>query len=560
MSCAAASVDGLHVAIVRDGELSLYTVEPFAEIARTQLAPHTPRTIAFVGRQILVHDTTRLTVFSMQRLAITAQVELDPPARLLATSQHYALLARDELSIASCTSEGTAIAPTRTPAVVERAVGLENARFLTWAKTGPAEMWDAASRLPIARVGLELPLDTSDVGTTGKHRAVWIATSGGDLITSRLSDGKTTIAALPKPPQRIVSHPASAWLVMDFDGEPHAVNSVLRTWHRVDIPAGRPRALAPSIGAHAYVIVDEGADVARYEVGADAVAPKIVRVPVGGSLPEPDDAGPMLAPTPIARVERARVEVATREPPPTTHADAPSLSARFANRDREPGRMRPIGSPIAPAAAPARPGTAADWHDALYQWSQRVLGDAPSTELPAMQSPVNALADRARLDMSARRILNILYADWLAGHGDVGLAASKLVEIAGPSAWQDALGNGQLGKLGLVTSQVGRCLLARAVGTFFDGREPELVQRTDGAGKRTAMADGCYRTRASHDEIARVVGTIAACDGDANAARLEAWLRAWPIVVGSAPHGELRPGELVIVIGEPAGLPDLPGV
>jgi len=554
MSCAAASVDGLYVAIVRDGELSLYTVEPFAEIARTPLAPHAPRTIAFVGRQILVHDTTRLTVFSMQRLAITAQVELDPPARLLATSQHYALLARDELAIASCTSEGTAIAPTRTPAVVAYAVGLENARFLTWGKQGPAEMWDATARLPTARVGLELPPDTSDVGTTGKHRSVWIATSGGDLITSRLSDGKTTVAALPKPPHQIVSHPSSAWLVMDFDGEPHAVNSVLRTWQRLDIPAGRPRALVPSIGSHAYVIVDEGHEVARYEVGVDAVAPKIVRVPVGGPLPESEDVGPIVPPTPVARVERARFEVEAREShaEPARRDSAPSLSSRFANRDREPGRMRPIGSPV--------PTATADWHDALHQWAKRVLGEAPSTELPVMRSPVNELADRARLDTPARRILNLLYADWLAGHGDVGLAASKLVEIAGPSAWQEALGNGQLGKLGLVTSQVGRCLLARAAGAFFDGRAPELVQRIDGTGTRAGVADGCYRTRASHDAIARVVGPFATCDGDANAARLEAWLRAWPLVASCAPHGELRPGELVIVIGEPAGLPDLPGV
>ncbi|MDQ3339195.1 MAG: hypothetical protein M4D80_28875 [Myxococcota bacterium] len=558
MACAAASVDGLYVAIVREGELSLYTVEPFAEIARAQLASHEERTIAFVGRQILVFDTTRLTVFSMQRLALTAQLELDPPARLLATSHHYALLARNGLVIASCTNEGAALAPTRTPGVAERVVGLDNSRFLVWGKKGPGEIWDATTRLPTARVGLELPVDTTDVGATGKHRSIWIATAGGDLLVSRLSDGKTTVAPLPRPAQHIVSHPSSAWLVLDFDGEPHAVNSVLRTWQRLDIPAGRARTLAPSIGSHAYVIVDEGSDVVRYEIGVDA-APKRTTLPVGGPLPEGEETVPIAPPSPVVRVSERRIEVA--DPPRAEPAPPPSpapvvgssLASRFANR--EPGRR--LGMSAAPIATTPK----ADWHDALFQWSKKVLGDAPKTELPPMQSPITELADRAQLDVSARRIINILYADWLAGHGDAGLPASKLVEIAGQSAWPEALGSGYLGKLGIVASHVGRCRLAAPVGAYFDGRAPQHAQRTDGAGQRGSIADGCYRSAAAPADLARVLGTIATepQTGDNDLARLEAWIRGWPFV-GSAPATDVRPGELVIVLGDHAGLPDLPGV
>ena len=563
MSYAAVSVDGLYAAIVRDGELSLYTVEPFVEIARTQIAPHAERTITFVGRQVLVYDTTRLTVFSIPRkLAQTAQLELDPPARLLATSQHYALLANAVTAVASCTNDGTALAPTRTPIVVEHAVGLENAKFLLWTKKGPAEMWDAATRLPSARVGLELPPDTIDVGTTGKHRSVWIATAGGDLITSRLSDGKAVVAALPRPAQRIASHPASAWLVMDFDGEPHAVNSVLRTWQRLDIPTGRPRALAPSVGSHAYVIVDEGAEVARYEVGVDATSRAPVRIPVGAQLPDGDDTVPAAQPSPIIRVEQRRFGVEQREAPPAAPVRvepapveaAPTLASRFASRDREPARARPS---FARAAVPA-----ADFHDGLLQWSKRVLNEAPTAELPPLESPIGVLADRAKLDISARRVLHVLYADWLAGHGDVGLAASKLVDIAGPTAWQEALGNGQLGKLGLVRSQVGRCLLARQVGGYFDGREPDHARRVDGAGKRDGIEDGAYRVRAAitHEQLAAALGTLGVGSFEGDKARLDAWLRSWPAVVVAMTPTELRPGELVIVPGENAGLPELPGV
>src|SRR5213592_2523418 len=107
----AVSADGLHLAIARDHELSLYMVEPFIEIARTQLAPSATRAIAFVGRQLLVHDAAQLVVLSLQRLAATAQVKLDRATRLVAISHHYALLARDtDTLIASSTSETTTVA------------------------------------------------------------------------------------------------------------------------------------------------------------------------------------------------------------------------------------------------------------------------------------------------------------------------------------------------------------------------------------------------------------------------------------------------------------------
>ncbi|MBA3503158.1 MAG: hypothetical protein H0T65_22550, partial [Deltaproteobacteria bacterium] len=66
---------------------------------------------------------------------------------------------------------------------------------------------------------------------------------------------------------------------------------------------------------------------------------------------------------------------------------------------------------------------------------------------------------------------------------------------------------------------------------------------------------------ASPADLARLLGTIAteALTGDTGLARLEAWIRGWPFV-GSAPATDVRPGELVIVLGDHAGLPDLPGV
>jgi hypothetical protein len=204
----------------------------------------------------------------------------------------------------------------------------------------------------------------------------------------------------------------------------------------------------------------------------------------------------------------------------------------------------------------------ADWHEPLLAWSKRVHGESPATELPMIASPIATLCDRARLDLAARRIVHVLAADWLAGHGDQGLAASKLVDIAGPAGWQEALGNAQLGKLGLVRTEVGRCLLAKPVVAFLDGKAPVHCTRVDGAGSRDGIADGAYRVRTSvtHEQIATVIGTLGIGSFEGEKARIDAWLRAWPIVLVAMTPTALRPGELVIVHGDAAGLLDLPGV
>ena len=262
MAIAAASTDGLHVAIARDRELVLYTVEPFALVARVELAAVAVRGLAFAGRHVVVHHEAAFTTYSISGLVRTATVELATPMRLVATSDPYAAFVATDgaLAIARCRGEGSLVAPVRVPTTAAHVVGLDGARFLVWNPQGAGEEWDAAKRVPTARIGLELSPDTTAVGTTGKHRSVWIATASGDLITSRLSDGKTLVAPLPKPAQRIASHPASAWLVMDFAGEPHAVNTLA-------IPRECARVVAPSVGSSAFVIVDEGERAERYPIG-----------------------------------------------------------------------------------------------------------------------------------------------------------------------------------------------------------------------------------------------------------------------------------------------------
>ena len=103
-----------------------------------------------------------------------------------------------------------------------------------------------------------------------------------------------------------------------------------------------------------------------------------------------------------------------------------------------------------------------------------MLDGAPDEPLPSDGSPLEQLCEREGLSAPARRVLALVYAEWLAGKGDVGVAAATLAEIAGAGGWAEALATGKLGELGWVTSDLGRTVLARDVGAFLDGRRETI--------------------------------------------------------------------------------------
>jgi len=288
---------------------------------------------------------------------------------------------------------------------------------------------------------------------------------------SRVSDGRTLAIELPGPPGAIASHAMSAWLVVDVDGAPYAVNTALRSCARVELPAGE-RALVPA-PAGAYAIVDAGDRLLRVAIGSDAATETVLdtAVPVAGSEPPPPvvpDEPPPRPRRPWQRgeIERARtaapddVEVEDEEPPPPP-PPPPDPPPRL--------RARPV-APASVRATSRRDTERVDWRDTLWRWSRRVLGGAPDEPLPDDDSPLAQLAERAGLSIAARRVLALLYADWLAGNGDRGVAAATLAEVAGPAGWAEGLATGRLAELGWVTSDVGRCVLGRDVGAVLDGR------------------------------------------------------------------------------------------
>lgn len=81
---------------------------------------------------------------------------------------------------------------------------------------------------------------------------------------------------------------------------------------------------------------------------------------------------------------------------------------------------------------------------------------------------LSILARRLNLPEEARLASTILYAAWLAGQPFV--AMDQLAALLGEHGWQEALGAGALGQLGLLRHRDGGVALRRSVADALDGR------------------------------------------------------------------------------------------
>ena len=522
MSVVAASPDGTQVAVIRGGEIMLVATATLTVVARAA-APSHERAIAFCGRTLLVHSVegvrTVLTVLGLPKLEVVSQLEVDGATRLLAASQQYALIDRpDSAFIVHCTPQTAAVAPLRLPVTVSWAIGLEAGRFLIWSPRG-SEVWDASSRRPTSRIALALSHDTRDIGVVGQYHWLWVLTGDQRLQASRLSDGRIVLLPVAAPIEDPIGHPIPSWLVADVGGEATAINVALRISMPVTLPSG-PRLVLPSPDAasDALVLVVEPDRLFGITVSADPGRGGSV----AGALPTAGGAPPRppVAPTPVTPVL------------------------------------------VAPPPAPRH-----TWRDDLLAWG-RVVRQNPAEPLPFLVgSPLDDLITHAMLSESSARIVHALYAEWLEGRRDEGVAPAVLAELAGGAeAWTDALGTGPLGELGLIACELGRTRLVPAVGDFFDGRPPRSVDVVGGfraplqpRGVFRIAREGDETLRAAAERLAPSLGWIATCAADLPLGRLEAWLREAALLTDLAP-GTLAPRPTETILWRvPAGAPDAPG-
>ncbi|MSP61314.1 MAG: hypothetical protein EXR72_13410 [Myxococcales bacterium] len=234
--------------------------------------------------------------------------------------------------------------------------------------------------------------------------------------------------------------------------------------------------------------------------------PAVQRSPEGASSPSAQ-ARAVRPPLPARRSE-AGPAAAVAAPPSTVTAPggAPGASpfrrlGQVAARATHPSLAAPT-TPLAPPARPspaetarsarvepARPASleprrpsvtapasgsseaAPGWRGALVQWARTALatnGEAPPP--PLDETAIAQLADRFALEPVAVRALALLYGAWLLGEGREGLAASRVAAAIGDDVdWPEALGVGQLARLGIARARRGRLVLRRVAGRFLDG-------------------------------------------------------------------------------------------
>jgi len=403
---AVASPDGAHLAVLLDGGLSLYALDTGRKLAREDVVG---TDVVFVGPHLLVHASdgagSLLTLLSVPSLAPVSVLELSVPTRIQASSSAYALLDQgDQTLMAQCTNATIAVAPLRPPAVFARAVGLEASQFVTFSARG-AEVWDAATRRPLARLGLSLPADTAAVGLTNRGASLWIATSQPALHLARISDGRISTLRLDAQPRNVRSHPALAWVVAEVGDRTLAINLAVKEIEIATAGHGPIVAITPmrDRGTGAVLVGLEGDRLALRVVGSDgeltARAPTATYedlTPVPQPVPRADPTAPVAeavtAPRAMTVSERLAQRAGRTDAPKAKPGAAPSIGVRL-DLSIEPSATpfpNPSGFPDPVPSTEPRPQTAAAMTASAPTSTTLAARAAVATSAPApaMAAPV----------------------------------------------------------------------------------------------------------------------------------------------------------------------------
>jgi hypothetical protein len=211
----------------------------------------------------------------------------------------------------------------------------------------------------------------------------------------------------------------------------------------------------------------------------------------------------------------------------------------------------------APDARPAEPARDPAWRDPLAGYGAE-LARGGEGEMPtvATDTELGQLAQRLGLPPVARRALVALYGAYLVGEPAVTLA--RLARATGD--WTEALGQGELGSLGMVRRCGGKVGLRGAVTDLLDGATPRTI-RVVGDGP-TAPRSGAVRMLrdgrsdpAIEAELVAQLGRIAVIEGRAARGLLEACLHGAIAVALAPPPSRPQPwprDAAMIVIAEAA--------
>ena len=590
-----ASLDGAFVACA-DNRLALYDTTARALVAEAPLDGEAE--IGFVGADRLLalvagDGRTLLVGYALPSLEPLAQLELEGRLKPLAFVGGRALIATESLEqprVVAITSKILVESiPLREPIMLATAAPEDRLLVASRTRDAQLECWDPLVRRALFRLNLPLAAQPLQAGFAARRRLLWIASGGaqGLIEVYRFSDGRLqSRVELGAPFAGAAGHPESPRLVVATrarDGSPLQLIEL-------DFQQGERRELSPQTAPPAFCVVEGAAPALVLSDGAT-----LSWMPLSPAMPT-DSRAPLAAAT---MAQPTPVKLSTRAPHPRI-SDPRDWRARLGTSDAGSAVLASLAtapSPAPPIAEPAAPpGPATDdaeeelhWRDQLCDWSEKLIG-APRRLWPTPPWPSHStlavLAARLALDERATRALALLYGARLLGEGDGPPAATvaRALTAAAPGddgAWDEALGRGLLGQLGLARARRGRLRLSAAAARFLDGAPPHVTILGGGANDADLPA-GCRRIDGGGEPLATIGARLAdrfgydvallPIDGDAPRGRLAARLvearlhGAWPLIDTAAdPTGwldALDDGPTVIVVrgAPPAQVASLPSL
>jgi hypothetical protein len=490
----AASLDGSFVACA-DSALTLFAHDSRAAIASAPLDG--PAELGFVGTDRLLavvpgDGRTQIHGYSLPTLELIASLELEGRLRLLTAVSNRALLATESMEqprmVALTTKIFVESIGIREPLVL--ACAAPEDRLLSASRTRDAQLecWDPFLRRALFRLNLPLMPRAQLAGFASRKRLLWIAAAGplGQLEVFRFSDGR--LQARVELGAHIVGaagHPDSPRLVV---ATRQADEGGVVSLTELDFQLGERRAINSPFSPKAICLV-EGKEAALVLVD---VGPP-TWVPLGAaSAPEPLPATTAhpAAPKPAAKTAHPSVsdpadwrgKLQARKDAAAASAGAPASRATTSAAG-----PRAAAAVAAVEALDALDEPSAHWRDELSDWAERQLA-APrrGIEAPLLpeHSTVMTTVARLALDDRAARALHLLYGARLLGQPAVPAATVARVlgagETADEAAWDEALGRGLCGQLGLSHARDGRLALSVPASRFLDGTPPRMTILTGG--------------------------------------------------------------------------------
>lgn len=501
----ATSLDG-QWATVRNGRaVSLLAAGVSPAVARIELDGDDVD-IALVGPPTALvaisrGDTNKIVVYEPPYLDAVARLDLEIPAKLATTvGSRCAIVSQDSMHCMIVRVAGRAIATQKLELAgpIEFAVGLERNQVL-FGLHKKLEVWDAVSGRPLLRPQFQLPPVPRVLGSAQGH--LWATRAGSEeIFVYRLSDGRPFRHHAGAPIREVVSHPGSPLIILATErGDIIKLHCFSHGLTTLEAPPSPPVALAQlAVGDDISLLglPANGDDLWRTVLGGGG-APAVLQMDTAAPVPE-------RPPQPV--VETPRSSDVTS---PTTELPAGGRQWRE--------RLAVVGVELARSEVPDLPVVAIDTE----------LGD---------------LAHRLSLSSAARRALVALYALHLVG--DPLLPIARLAEVIG--SWPEALGQGDLGALALITKKQGKVRLRRAVTDLLDGTQPRWIRIVGGGPKQPhAGAWRVARDGRSDAEIenalATQLGRIAVVEGPLAPALLEARLYGATAMTTSVPGERPRP-------------------